>query len=80
MHLARIGKLHLKISFEAGADITISDAKWIGSQLTGLSDEQIKDAFRASNYPPEEVDRLSVALRQRIAALINVSSHVASRP
>ncbi len=61
-------------------NITISDAKWIGSLLIRLSDEQIKDAFRSSNYPPDEVERLSLALRQRIEALNNVSSQVASRP
>jgi hypothetical protein len=61
-------------------NITISDAKWIGGLLTRLSEEQIKDAFRAANYLPEEVERLSLAVRQRIEALNNVSAEVASRP
>jgi hypothetical protein len=61
-------------------NITISDAKWIGGLLTRLSEEQIKDAFRAANYLPEEVERLSRAVRQRIEALNNVSAEVASRP
>jgi hypothetical protein len=47
-------------------NITISDAKWIGDLLAQLSDEQIKDAFRAANYLPEEVERLSGAVRERI--------------
>jgi hypothetical protein len=62
------------------ADITTSDAKWISSLLSRLTDEQIKDAFRAANYPPEEVERLSQAVRQRIGELNNVSGQVASRP
>ena len=61
-------------------NITISDAKWIGGLLARLSDEQIKDAFRAANYLPEEVERLSRSVRQRIEALNNVSAQVASRP
>jgi hypothetical protein len=61
-------------------DITISDAKWIGGLLARLRDEQIKDAFRAANYLPEEVEQLSRAVRQRIEALNNVSAQVASRP
>lgn len=60
-------------------NITISDAKWIGSLLSRLSDEQIKDAFRAANYSPEEVEGLSSAVRERIAALNNVSPQVAAR-
>ncbi|MGI9165613.1 MAG: hypothetical protein ACR2G5_04390 [Pyrinomonadaceae bacterium] len=54
-------------------NITVSDAKWIGTLLARLSDEQIKDAFRAANYSPEEVEGLSSAVRERIAALNNVS-------
>jgi hypothetical protein len=60
--------------------ITTSDAKWIGSLLARLSDEQIKDAFRAANYLPEEVEGLSLAVRDRIEALNSVSTQVASRP
>ena len=61
-------------------NITTSDAKWIGALLARLSDEQIKDAFRAANYLPEEVELLSRAVLDRIKALNNVSAQVASRP
>lgn len=61
-------------------NITISDARWIGGLLAQLRDEQIKDAFRAANYPPEEVERLSRAVRQRIEALDSILPKVASRP
>jgi len=60
--------------------ITIADAKWIGALLARLSNEQIKDAFRAANYSPEVVEALSTAVRERIAALNNVSPQLAARP
>jgi hypothetical protein len=61
-------------------DISVSDAKWIGSYLGRLSDQQIKDAFRAANYSPQAVEALSSAVRRRIDQLNNVSTAVASRP
>ena len=61
-------------------NISVADAKWIGGYLARLSDEQIKDAFRAANYSSEEVEALSMAVRRRIDALNNVSTDVASRP
>lgn len=61
-------------------NITIKDAKWIGGLLAKLSDEQIKDAFRAANYSPEEVEAMSLALKNRINALNNVSAAVAAAP
>ena len=47
-------------------DITVQDAKWLASWLTRLSDEQIKDAFRAANYSTEDVEQLARAVRARI--------------
>jgi hypothetical protein len=60
-------------------DITVQDAKWIASYLGRLSDEQIRDAFRAANYLPEEVERLSRAVRERIDELTKVSNNVAAK-
>ena len=54
-------------------DLTVADARWIAGLLSRLSDEQIKDAFRAANYKPEEVESLASAVRERIAALANIS-------
>jgi hypothetical protein len=54
-------------------DITVQDAKWLASWLSRLSDEQLKDAFRAANYSPEEVGQLAGAVRVRINALANLS-------
>ena len=50
-------------------DITISDARWMGSILGRLSKRQIQDAFRASNYNSREVRLLTEAVQGRIADL-----------
>jgi hypothetical protein len=52
-----------------GRHIPIEDARWAGSLLGQLSHEQIRDAFRAANYSPDEVERFSQALESRIAQL-----------
>lgn len=51
--------------------ITVADAAWLSKWLQRLSDQQIKDAFRAANYSPEEVDTLAAAFRARGNALAN---------
>jgi len=51
--------------------LTVADARWVSNLFKRLSDEQIKDAFRAANYTAEEVDMLAGALKARIAALEN---------
>jgi hypothetical protein len=61
-------------------NITVSDAKWIGALLARLSDEQIKDAFRAANYKPDEVLALSQAVSRRIDELNKVSDSLAAAP
>ena len=52
--------------------LTVSDARWLSNLLGRLSDDQLKDAFRAANYSQEEVDQLSTAFRERANALANV--------
>jgi hypothetical protein len=44
-----------------------------------LSDEQLKDAFRAANYTPAEVDQLAGAVRKRVNALANLSPGAAAK-
>jgi hypothetical protein len=53
-------------------NITIEQARWLGSWLSRLSDNQISDAFRAANYTPDEVQLLTSALRSRINQLVNL--------
>ena len=50
-------------------DITVPQAKWLGELLAGLTPDQIKDAFRAANYSPEEIGILSEAVQDRIEQL-----------
>ena len=50
-------------------DITVPQAKWLGELLAGLSRDQIKDAFRAANYNPEEIGILTEAVQDRIDQL-----------
>lgn len=44
-------------------------AKWIGSQLARLTPEQIRSAFRAAGFAPEEIDGYTKVLTERIAEL-----------
>ena len=55
------------------ANITVADARWLSNLLRRLSDEQIKDAFRAANYSADDVDALARAFRQRINDLAAVT-------
>ncbi|MBC7930993.1 MAG: hypothetical protein H7Z38_10570 [Rubrivivax sp.] len=52
--------------------ISAEDARWIGEQLTRLSDKQLADAFRAANYTPEETRMLAETVRARINELVNI--------
>jgi ribosomal protein L12E/L44/L45/RPP1/RPP2 len=49
--------------------VTVEQARWIGDLLHRLSEEQIKDAFRAANYKPAEVEALAQEVMGRINAL-----------
>jgi hypothetical protein len=46
-----------------------ADAKWLGERLSQLTEEQIRDCFRAGGYTKEEVDGYSTVIQNRIAAL-----------
>ena len=50
-------------------DITVEQAKWIGGILSQLSEQQIRDAFRAANYSPEETESLTRTVMARIGEL-----------
>jgi hypothetical protein len=58
---------------EVFSDITVEQAKWIGSWLSQLSEQQIKDALRAGNYSPEQIEALTQVLRDRINTLASLS-------
>jgi len=50
-------------------NITVSQARWLTSKLSQLSDEQIRDAFRAAHYTPSQVEALTQAVKRRIREL-----------
>jgi hypothetical protein len=53
-------------------DVTVEQARWIGERLAQLSDDQIRDAFRAANYSADEVEMLTKAVRARINELTSL--------
>ena len=46
-------------------NITVRDAQWMSSWLSQLSDQQLRDAFRAANYRPDQINMLAQAVRER---------------
>ena len=52
-----------------GKHIPRTDAKWIGQLLGRLSHDQIRDAFRAAGYSPNEVEAFARMVENRIAEL-----------
>ena len=60
-------------------DISVADARWIGGLLSRLSDEQLRDAFRAANYSAAEVDMLASAVRKRINELAGLQADAAGQ-
>ena len=49
--------------------IPVESARWIGSLLSQLTDDQLRDAFRAARYNPSTMEGYVRALRQRINQL-----------
>jgi hypothetical protein len=57
-------------------DITVDDAIWLGSWLAQLNDRQIRDAFRAANYTPDQVDLLTRVVRVRTNELLSLRPNI----
>ena len=53
-------------------NITLADAHWLAGWLGKLSDDQIKDAFRAANYSAEEIQGLTDTVKSRISELASL--------
>ena len=64
-----IMRLHLRW---IGRNIPRADAKWLAGLLERLSPAQIRDAFRAAGYSPEEVEGFATVLENRIASLNDI--------
>ena len=58
MHLRWIGK-----------KVPRADVRWIAARLAQLSPKQIRDAFRAAGYKPDEIEALAAVLERRISEL-----------
>ena len=48
---------------------TVADARWLSNHLNRLSDSQIRDAFRAANYSPAEIDTYTRTIWRKIDEL-----------
>jgi hypothetical protein len=57
-------------------DISIRDAQWMASWLSQLSDQQIRDAFRAANYSPSQINLLTREVRERTNELMSLRPNV----
>jgi hypothetical protein len=55
-----------------GKHIPRDDARWIGGLLAQLSQDQIRDAFRAAGYSPKQVDDYAKVVEGRIAELLRL--------
>jgi hypothetical protein len=57
-------------------DVRVNDAQWIAGLLSQLTDQQIRDAFRAANYTPSQVNVLAREVRERANELVSVRPNV----
>jgi hypothetical protein len=48
---------------------TVSEGRWLANLLRRLSDQQIRDAFRAARYSPTQVDTYTRAVKNKIDEL-----------
>lgn len=61
---------HMRHDLEwIGKNIPIADARWIASLLKQLSHQQLVDAFRAGDFPPDEIDKYVSVVEARISEL-----------
>jgi hypothetical protein len=49
--------------------VPIEDARWMGKQMSRLTQQQIRDAFRTAGYTPEEVEGFATVVERRVAEL-----------
>jgi hypothetical protein len=59
---------------KAMRSLPLEDVRWIGSRLALLSDEQLRDAFRAAHYDKTTMDGFVSVLRSRINQLAQLPS------
>lgn len=70
VHAVQLSNFASRINMEwIGKDIPITDARWLGKILAGLSPQQIQAAFGAAGFSPSEVAVFSATVESRIAEL-----------
>jgi hypothetical protein len=52
-----------------GQGIPRTDVRWMGQLLSQLSGQQIRDAFRAAGYSPQQVEKFADVVEERIKEL-----------
>jgi len=52
-------------------DVTVEQARWLYRLMEQLDESQLRDAFRAANYSPADIDILTKASQRRIRELGN---------
>lgn len=57
-------------------NISIQDAAWMAALLGQLTDRQIRDAFRAANYTPAQVNLLAQTVRNRSNELLSLQPSI----
>lgn len=52
-------------------DVTVGDGRWLLRLLRQLDDKQIRDAFRAANYSPQDINMFTQGVKSKITELSN---------
>lgn len=53
-------------------DITVGNARWLYGLLSQLSDQQIRDAFRAANYSQSDIETFTKGVKDKIQELADL--------
>lgn len=70
VHAVNPKEFFMRVRLEwIGRHIPRADARWIGQLLSELSRDQIRQAFQAAGYSPEEVEGFTDVVQKRIGAL-----------
>jgi len=55
-----------------GKNVPREDARWMGQLLARLAPKQLRDAFRAAGYSPQQADEFAGVMQHRIAVLTDL--------
>lgn len=70
LYIFNFPELFSRLTFRSiGRNVPRADVRWIGELLGQLSPRQIRDAFRAADYPEKDVEQFAIVVERRIAEL-----------